>query len=53
MKWLDKVLRSRVKVAWLSLAFIADVGFGASMAPEPDRSPVEEILDVLLTKLSQ
>ena len=53
MKWLDRVLRSRVQVAWLVLAFIAGVGFGASMAPEPDRSPVEEILDVLLRKLSQ
>lgn len=53
MKWLDTVLRSRVQVAWLVLAFIAGVGFGASTAPEPERSAVEEFLDLLLKKLSQ
>ena len=53
MKWLDKVLLTRVRIAWLILAFIAGVGFGASMAPEPDRNSIEEILDQLLRKLSQ
>ncbi len=53
MKWLDKVLLSRVRVAWLVLAFIAGVGFGASIAPEPDRSSVEEFLGLLMRKLSQ
>lgn len=53
MKWLDGVLRSRVHVAWLVLAFIAGVGFGASIEPEPERSAVKEFLDLLLRKLSQ